>query len=223
MTIARRKFIAILGTLGLGALLPKTARAKEQVPEYYPHLVTVLEQQNKLYLPGMSGWGLSRTEKENLAYACERIKPSNHAELAFIVAVGPRWERNNDLIDEYARRRAGQASRLPEYALPKFDAWALPDTYGIPVYREQLVALLSELTDMSKRHSTERMYDFLQSRGNIPPLVTMASANCASRFSAAEFAQYEHLIKVCAPSALSYTYCSAMASRAEKLAREGSV
>ena len=217
--IERRRFMAMLGTLGLGALLPRQAISKERIQNYYPHLLAVLEQRER-----KSGFNMTLREKENLRYACERINPENHEELAFVVAVGPKWVLCNDLVDEYVRRRAGQKPLIADSALLSLDKWAVPDTHRIPIYREQLVVLLCDLLDVSKRDAEVHFRLYLKSEAgvavNLPPLGSVASVKYKKHLTAEEFERLEQLIRFCGPRSMPYTYCSTIACLAEKLMKE---
>lgn len=215
--IGRREFMTMLGTLGLGAFAGRAA-AGEQALDHYPGLVAVLNAQNRV----QGGRPMESRELENLRYACRAIKPSNHVELAFVAAVGPKWQPNDDLVDEFVRRRAGFPPELDDHPLLALDGWGMPDTFRIPVYREQLVTLIRELTKMTQRDSIALLSRYLQGRVDIPPLSGMAGGRYKQDLTAADFERLERIIRGYGYRTMPYAWCSTIASRAEALVARGS-
>lgn len=206
----RRRFIALLGSLGLGMLAGKAAPAEEKTTDYYPLLSEVIAEQNR-----RNNSEFTEREREHLRYACDAIRPSTHAELAFIAAVGPKWAPCQDLVDEYVRRRAGNAAAIEDHPVFALDEWGMPETCRIPVYREQHVMLVRELTDMTQRESIGLLYRYLRYSPDKPPLRTMAIEKYRDTLSAGDFARIERIIRFYLPRAMPYAWCSAMAGRAE--------
>jgi len=50
------------------------------------------------------------------------------------------------IIDEYARRKNGKKPKAPDHPILALKEWGLPDTQRILIFKEQVVALLKQLT-----------------------------------------------------------------------------
>ncbi|HIJ81292.1 MAG TPA: WYL domain-containing protein [Desulfuromonadales bacterium] len=89
----------------------------------------------------------NRTEElANLQEALLVIRPRTHEEYAFTVWCGTRSYPVRNVINEYVRRRElGHPETLCHRILTQ-EEWCLPQTYGIPVFREQHHVLWKELT-----------------------------------------------------------------------------
>lgn len=210
----RRKFMALLGTLGLGAIAAKAAPAVEGTADYYPILSKVIAEHGRRH-----NSDLTAREREHLRYACDAIQPSTHAELAFVAAVGPKWLPCQDLVDEYLRRRAGMAAVIEDHPVLALDDWAMPETFRIPIFREQHVTLIRMLTDMSQRESIGLLFQYLRYSPDIQPLRTMAIQKYQDTLAAEDFSRIERIMRFYLPRSMPYAWCSTMASRAEALAR----
>ncbi len=210
--VNRRTFMVLLGGLALGAAQPKKISRGGEGIDYYPYLRKVIEEQCRRL-----GQEMQEKERSNLRFACKAVRPTNHEELSFIIAVGPKRYPCRDLVDEYARRRDGLSPKLYDHPLLALDRWAMPHTYRIPIYREQLVALIKELTDMPERDAVTLISRYMRCRADIPPLESMASPIYRENLTRKEFAELDHIIRTYGWRSTLYTWCSTMASRAEVL------
>lgn len=208
----RREFLRASALMGLAGIAPKQITAAEI--DYYPFLLRVVEEQGRMHDQEMSD-----QVRENLRYACLTVRPRSHDELAFVAAIGPRWMSYRDLADEYVRRRSGLPPSFYDHPLLELRGWGMPETYRILIYREQLLTLINELTGMSKRDSITLFYKYLQGRAGIPPLESMATESQRNALTSQDFRMFERMIREYGVRSMPYTWCSAMASRAEKLAR----
>jgi hypothetical protein len=217
--IGRRQFLTTVGMLGMGVLFAKGVSATNrpesaQSVDYFPHLLSVLDEQAQRW-----GFELEKGQKECLAYTCENIRPVTHIELATVVAFGEGFlEDWKPIIDEYVRRKGGMPSMLYDHPLLEMAHLGVPSTYRVMLFKEQLIALLGELTDEGQKKSTERLYTYLKRR-DIKPLRDVAKVKYQESLTDGEFGTLERIIQFHAGYSKQYTYCSTMAARAENLAR----
>jgi hypothetical protein len=148
--MSRRGFIAACAAIGVGCL-PGSRHASAGAAIVVPsleHLREALDTQG-----GLHGYPLSAENCDNLGYAYSVIVPQTHTEAALVVWAGSQYESVVQLIDEYVRRRSGQASRLFDHPVLALSDMCQPETRRILVFREQLKALCRELTtrDVAER------------------------------------------------------------------------
>lgn len=160
--INRRQFLTGLTVTGIMSLISSgRADTAESISinkdNYLETLIKVLKEQAAYHNDV-----LHQGQIENLTYAFEKICPTNHQEMAFVVACGTNTQPLNHIIDEYARRRKGEKSHLPDHPLMALNEWGLPDTQRILIFREQIEALLKELIDFNSPWIREKGKIFLR-------------------------------------------------------------
>ena len=213
--LTRRGFMAMLGTLGLSTVIGNETAAKEGPIDYYPIIVSAVDKENIAH----GRRKMSSRERENLAYACDAIRPSNHVELSIVIGLGPRWMPYRKHIDEYVRRRDGLSSQSDDHPFLVLDKYVVPDTQRVLIFREQLLKLIAKLTGMNNPDSLLHLRKYMQTRADIPPLKEVSMPAYRQRFTDEEFALFERVLRGNAATVLPFAYCSTMACRVEMLAK----
>lgn len=85
-------------------------------------------------------------ERSNLQEALSVVRPRTHEEYAFAVWCGTRSYQVRDIINEYVRRRGNWHPENLCHQILAQEEWCLPQSYGIPIFREQHHILWKELT-----------------------------------------------------------------------------
>ncbi len=160
----------------------------------------------------------------NIKHAVDQIKPSNHQELSFVVACGDQGQSSMHIVDEFIRRKNGKTSTLPDHPLLALEDFGLPDTQRILIYREQLEALIEDLTNLGRPSSkffslwnTLRLAEYFSGKFVYNKLVEELHEDYQKELSDREIETiYQALvfyIKIKRP----YFWCSTMATRASLL------
>jgi len=162
LAITRRRFMAGLSSAGFAACLPSWgAKSAEASVFRRGALIKILVERERESCREY-GLEMDRDAIDSITYAVETIAPSSHNELALAI----NWSRGmrfKPLIDEYARRRSGKDPQLPYHPIFKLEKYAMPETFGIPAYREQIESLFKELFDIGSVSCRELYYKLLQS------------------------------------------------------------
>ena len=99
---------------------------------------------------------VDKPPRNNLFHAWEVIAPVKFNEFVFVAWCGTRFQPVDEFAEEFARRRRGEPSMLPDHSV--FD---MPyGNWRIPVYRGHWVRVFDVLTDLGRRecaHSRMRM------------------------------------------------------------------
>lgn len=103
-------------------------------------------------------------QSDNLIYAVEYIRPSNHQELAFVVACGLQVESFEHIVDEFVRRRTGGKVLLPDHPFLAMEIEAVPESQRIIIYKEQIISILLKLTTYSRRYCLELYMRLLRTK-----------------------------------------------------------
>ncbi|MGV1098744.1 hypothetical protein ACUUL3_04960 [Thiovibrio sp. JS02] len=180
--------------------------------DYFPYLLKVIEEQGRLH-----SCEYCDEERDNLRDACNAVSPTNHEELAFVAAIGPKLHCQN-LVNEYVRRRDGQQSKIYDHPLLALETWGTPDTHRILIYREQILALIKELTGVSSLVALSLFYKSLQSKPDAPPWGAEQFSAKYQNLPSEEVDSLHELIRYYGQRSMPYAWCSTMASRAELLA-----
>jgi len=153
--INRNQFMK--GLLGAGVLsffpfISKAAnKPQPSQQKLINNLIKVLNEQGAYF-----GDQLDKIQITNLKYAVDQIKPSNHQELAFVVACGNQGQRFNFIVNEYVKRRNGEKSLLFDHPILALETWGRPNTQRILIFKEQIQTLLSELTGLTENYKLYR-------------------------------------------------------------------
>lgn len=97
----------------------------------------------------------------NLLHAWEVVAPKKFHEYVFVTWCGTRFQSTIELSEEFARRRQGASSLLPDH--PVFDV--CQQMYGnwrLPVYREHRWMVIGDLTGCRSRKQKELDMMFLR-------------------------------------------------------------
>ena len=223
LNISRNQFMKGLVSAGVLSFFPSVSKAddKPQLSQQrlINNLIKVLNEQGSYY-----GWEIDEVNISNIKYAVEKIKPSNHQALAFVVACGDQDQSSMHIVDEYVRRKKGKISILPDHPVLILEDWGLPDTQRMLIYREQVEALIEDLTNLgrpsSKFFSLEnklRLAEHFSGKFVYNKLVEELNEYYQKRLSDNEIEIiYQALvfyIKIKRP----YVWCSTMATRASLL------
>lgn len=217
----RRQFITLIGGLGLSIFFAKGVLASirkdtGQTKDYFPYLISVVEAQSRRW-----GFELDSDEKECLSYACKNINPMNHAELAAVVALGAGvLENNKTLIDEYVLRRNGMSPRLIDHPLLDLSDYGAPMTYRLPIYQEQLIALIRKLTGYNSTKSKELLRGYqIGDIAKLEPLKMIALKDYKESLGEDELFKLDLIISEHAGHCQQYYFCSTLADRVENMTR----
>ena len=149
VTIDRRRFLGITTGMSVCACLPSFFRKgalvfQDKESRYIQAIINTFDE--------LEEWeydtSAEQEEIDYLSYAFKQIRPRNHQELTFIIACRD-FDSRKQIIDEYVRRRNGDASFAPDppilaELLQKIN---LPDTQRILIYFEQIWLVLFFLID----------------------------------------------------------------------------
>jgi len=222
----RRQFLASLGMFGVGLLYFKNASAFQksvnQTIDYIPHIHAVVE---KYYLN--LGMEFTSDRKECLSYACKNIVPRTHAELAATIALGDNVffgcndsiEFREENLDEYVRRKNGMPPMFADHPLLDLPNYEMPMTYRVPIYHEQLVSLIQELTGVSSSKSEELLEDYKCGRDTKNmPIKRIARTIYQESLTEEEFFTLEWILMSYAVYSQPYCMYSVLADQVESLA-----
>ncbi len=209
----RRKFMAMLGVIGIAGLARPNGDVQTSNMNFFPALCMAVRDQART-----QNASISDDEIACIRYGCDRIKPTTHVELAFIIAVSGKGLRLKGLVDEFARRRDGQPAQLDDHPILELKAWARPDTHRLPVFREQLICLVQELSGMNATQTTDYLDGVLKGREN-RQMADIACSQYRETLSPDELKRIDSIISFFLPEALPYAYCSTLATRAESFAK----
>jgi hypothetical protein len=157
---------------------------------------------------------LHEEQKANLVYAFDKIDPSNHVEEAVAVALSMSYQPACHIVDEYVRRKKGEAPLLPEHPVMMLKNWGVPDTYRMLIFREQVNALLAELIGGTLEHG-RRLCNKIMLREVKEQGFTSLLGDKYRGFRAKEIKVIYDAVCYYGPSARPYTWCSSMVSRAD--------
>jgi len=219
----RRQFLTNVSAVGLFTLFPffkENPRANQDPDQkkalrslYRNALITVLEKQ-AVY----DDETLSREQIRNLDYAYEQINPANHQEMAFVVACSMSEEPCNDLVDEYIRRREGKESLLPDHPLMALEAWAVPDIQRILIFKEQIRALLWELTGWGDYGFFYKTYRGIFQKEITPDtFVELLLEKYRKRLTSGEITTIYDALEYYFPKLRPYHWCSTIVTRVDAL------
>ncbi len=145
----RRDFLKIIPGLGLTIGLPqpfitkskpdnqKIINALQQATEEFYNLDEV-ENDNRSFTRELS--------RQNIIYAVNKINPTTHNDMAFIVAVKSALYSSNLIVDEYAYRKTTGKSNPPDHPLLHLNKWKVPYTFRLISFQEQITCVIGELT-----------------------------------------------------------------------------
>jgi hypothetical protein len=223
LNISRNHFIKGIVGAGVLSFFPSVSKSNDK-PQFSQqrlinNLIKVLNEQNAYY-----GDQLDTTQISNIKYAVAQIKPSTHQELAFVVACGDQRQSSMPIVDEYIRRKNWKTLTLPDHPVLALKGFGLPNTQRILIYREQVEALIEDLTNLgrpsSKFFSLEnklRLAEHFSGKFVYNKLVEELNEYYQKRLSDNEIEIiYQALvfyIKIKRP----YVWCSTMATRASLL------
>lgn len=220
LKISRNQFMkSLLGT-GVITLLPfsRNSEAKISTKDQINSLIKVINEQGRY-----NDYKMWQTEINNLTYAFENIRPTTHQELAFVVACGSQIMPYTHIVDEYIRRKKGYVSQLPDHPILTLNAYCVPDTQRILVFKEQILALLRELSGWGNQRVNELLYnlgkpgdsDILFNKDNF---ISFLNEKYRRQFSSNEIDIIHKILNYYVPHRISYFSCSTMASRGTQLA-----
>lgn len=160
--VKRRQFLAGVASAGIMTCLP--AWGRESVSHTTTNkkvlidiLISQTRESNREY-----DMETSRDEIDGIIYAVETIAPMTHNELALVI----NWSRGmrfKPLVDEYVNRKGGRKSDLPFHPVFRLEEYAMPETYGILAYKEQIESLFFELFTCTSTDCRQLYYKLLQS------------------------------------------------------------
>lgn len=211
---SRREFLARLSFIGLLPLSPcnlQGASGKKYDNSYLETLMRVIDEQGRL-----SNLPLSSDRMESMTYAYSRMHPSTHVEMAIVAWAGLRNKLLvKEVVDEYCRCRNGETPK--SFLIPPIDKneHVIPETYGPCIFREQITALLDEITNTSgdlvrqglgmRKITSEDFSNLINNKYSI-------------RLTERDIEQLYEEILFWVFSAAPYLFCSAMVDRADRLA-----
>jgi len=184
--------------------------------KYYPEVLTqVMKEQEAKHdctmLPG---------QINNLTYAFKQIKPACHQDMAFVVACSMSFYSMKHVIDEYSRRKNGEQSKAPDHPVLALEKWGVPNTYRILIFKEQIHALFRELIVNTPPNIIRLWYDILNKTINCEDFYELLTEKYRNQLSKDEVKIIcEALLYVTRGGCRPYTWCSAMASRADALVK----
>lgn len=157
-------------------------------------------------------------QKANLIYAFEKIKPVNHLEETIAVACAMSMQPVCKIVDEYARRRKGEAPRLPAHPVTMLKAWGVPNTYGMLIFREQIDALLAGIIGLHLGAGQYFRYRIICGEIKKADFVSKIREKypCSNRDDI--IAVYDAVLYY-APMGRPYIWCSSMVDRADALSK----
>jgi len=215
-SVNRRQFLSGLFSITAAGLLSRqnNAIASNQPIDHSARmnmLISVLQEHHTRH-DGV----LHDEQKTNLIYAFEKIKPTNHLEETIVVACAMSMQSVYNIVDEYVRRRKGEAPRLPAHSAMLLKGWGVPDTYGILLFREQISALLAEVTGASLGYGKELCLEMTMGCINTRDFRSELAEEYRE-FNGDQIMAVYDAVLFYAPAARPYVWCSAMVSRADAL------
>jgi len=173
-------------------------------------LIKVLDEQAHLYDEHYEQGNIA-----NLRYGFDVVQPRRHDEYAFIVACSVRsYVSTADIMDEYARRRRGEAPRWMDHEVLTLEHRGLPNTQRILIYHEQAQALLMELhgssstcADSFRRRICERQSSLVEFVGKVQPRYR---TSLSEEELETIYTRLEYYVNISAD----YVWCSTMVNRA---------
>lgn len=216
-TITRRRFMAgIIATGTIGCLSKKISHGNSAFRVNDPNeriqaLINVIDDLYRSH-----DCGMDERQKANLRYAFSKIEPSNHLEETIAVACGVSCMTELDVVDDYVRRKNEEAPQLPDHPVFALAAWAVPDTRRLLVFREQVEALLGELTGTSLREGRELCKKILKPGIEKSELIAMLSDKYRE-MDPREIGAICDAALFYAPYTISYQWCSTIVDRAHAL------
>lgn len=185
--------------------------------DYFPILKQVLHEQGLMH-------DATETEQgeESLRYACAQVRPTFHVELAFVVAMGMNQGLScQTLVDEFVRRRSGEPSLMEDHPVLALKVWGMPDTHRLLVFVEQIDRLLADLCGWNLLEAMQYRRLLQRGRTDLGKLRDVAEQRKPG-IPADELDRIEAMLRVFINyfGAREYAFCSTMADRAERIARE---
>lgn len=179
-------------------------------------LLSELEKQASLFQDT-----ISVGQVENIKYAMNCIQPVRHQEYAFVVWCGTRPEPVTQWVDEFVRRRAGNLGQMPDYSMLNLSRWCVPESYRIPVYREQFQALIKELTGNGSPAKasdvlTEIYQSKIQGKGSYDYFHDLLNDTWKNALTETDKVQLFEIIQDSYPRSSKYAWCSTIVERAIK-------
>lgn len=171
--IERRQFLSAAGTFCLAGVFGLGAKREDAVPDYLDPMRIALQEQGRLHDAPWYEWN-----EENLQYACSRIKPTTHVELAFLAAVSIRCVSNQAVVDEYVRRRSAEPPLLFDHPVFELKSWGMPNTQGMLVFREQQLTLLREVCDWGLTDPPRYLWQVMQAKSERERLRDISAKRC---------------------------------------------
>jgi hypothetical protein len=216
LPVTRRQFLSGLFSLSAAGFLP---RQNNTAATYQPvdhtlrvnALIRVLQEHHIRHDDT-----LHEEQKANLVYAFEKINPSNHLEEAVTVACSMNYQPACGIVDEYVRRKSGEASLLPDHPVMMLKAWGVPHTNRMLIFREQLNALLAELTGRTFEYGRQLCKKIILREVTEQDFKALMSAKYRG-FGTKEIKVTYDAVCYYGPSARPYTWCSSMVNRADAL------
>ena len=208
LSVSRRRFLSGLFSLGAAGLLPRenNAAAALQSTDHTLRvnaLIRVLQEHHMRHDDV-----LREEQKANLVYAFEKIKPSNHVAEAVAVACSMSYQPVYHIVDEYVRRRRVGALHAPGHPVLMLKAWGVPDTYRMLIFREQIYALLAELTGRTLdngRKVSNMIYRHAITESDFADLLC---AKYRQILNSEEINELFETVGINAPTARPYAWCS---------------
>jgi len=190
----------------------ETMKDSERWIHYIPALREVLTAQGAWF--GVP-WDDERDDR--LRYACSHVRPATHLELAFVVAAAERHVWWREIVEEFVKRRAGERTVLDHFPILELEEWGMPNTYRIPAFHEQIVALIRTVSGWGILAATGYLYEIFKRRADRKPLRAIASSDCREKMGPDELDAVEAIVLHHATQSRQYAWCSTMAERAQRL------
>ena len=213
---SRRQFISGLATITAAGLLPyqNNAIASNQLIERSGRMNTLIKilQEHRMRRNDV----FHDEQKANFLYAFDKIKPLNHLEETIAVACSMSCQPVCDMVDEYIRRKHGISSRLPEIPIHSLNNWGVPDTYRVLIFRDQINALISEITGQTLRASHNICNEIMCGHIKDTDFASYLSDKY-QWFSRDDVTAVYDAVVYFAPTGRPYTWCSTMVDRADTI------
>lgn len=211
----RRQFIKGIAGTGLLSLAPviDVSRLTDSNTDLLERFIKVLAVQ--------ASYHNDKLEQENIAnltYAYNAIKPSNHIEMAMVVACGKHYQPFNHIVDEYVRRKNGKQPTLPDHPILALETWGVPYTHRVLIFREQMDALLKEFQVHSPTKRQQLLYRLFDRRTRHQKIKELINKDRCKLNSDEINTLIEAVSCYLETGWHLYTYCSTMVNRAEALA-----
>jgi|GEM_PF-1916462 len=215
-SVTRRQFLSGLFSLSVAGFLPRQNDTAIIVLPVDHTLrvnafIRVLQEQHMRHDDV-----LHDEQKANLVYAFININPSYHLEEAIAVACSMSYQPTCHIVDEYVRRKKGEASRLPDHPVMRVKAWGVPDTYRVLIFREQINALLAEMTGSSLEYGKQICNEMMIGEVKENNFASFLCEKYQS-FNRDEIKAIYDAVLYYAPTGRPYTWCSSMVDRADVL------